>query len=532
MKKLLFFLTLSVSFFGFSQVAFADVSDFDVWTFSSDDLLTSHNYDYTFDTGSARTFPSDLFDDVGYYSLTKQVALASEVVDIPLFDTDSGFSVSFWVKPNAYNHTFWVLPGFNNVDGDDRYVQLKLACASGNEGLHVDSWSTDPNVIGNAGCSATTGTNQEGHYCYYDDWNLVVISIEEGQTLVYINNVLMQTCSHNQSCDFTSTGYLNGIGYYSDDDSPYIDVTDVSLFDTILTSDERDALWNAGSGASVLDVFGSGGDPVSYDDPSDLEDYWYCYAGDVISGIDNEADCLAENTYPGLAIDEAIWIKTTSTCHEYVCGYFEAPQYSPTDIFEVDLDSQLTDFTTQFECEANGGYWWIFPPPDEGCYELVPVSAWSDVSHLFFGWDPSSYASSSPDMVSWLDVNVTTSTPAKILEAPNKWLSLIAHRFPFNVVSQYILFWYKMLDAVQSNNSSINYYSYSSDISFFPGQEEAQNYTLMDFNQPGLSDTPITLLGLNFSSFYSFCRLFFKFFLYLAFGAYCLKFGTRLFSNN
>jgi len=53
----------------------------------------------------------------------------------------------------------------------------------------------------------------------------------------------------------------------------------------------------------------------------------------------------------------------------------------------------------------------------------------------------------------------------------------------------------------------------------------------MDFDIEGLNDTPLTILGIEFDSYYDLGKSFITFFLYVGFMVYALKFGNRLFSN-
>ena len=243
----------------------------------------------------------------------------------------------------------------------------------------------------------------------------------------------------------------------------------------------------------------------------------FCDITDVVIDLgayNNFYDCSAEGGY---------WDMFQQKCFEYDCSEVSwdySDLYGYDMICEVDLETVLL-WKTNIHCILNGGYWF-----QDTCYDMNCESGYSSAD---FGFD-SDYSTSTLanlEVPDFLSMFISDDVPQKVVGMIQGFRTILMERFPFNVITQYISFWYQIYNNITEVDTP---YSLEADMAFFPGSATT-TYTVVNFDIAGMADEPITIFGVEFDSFYSFGRSIMRFFLALVFGFYCIRFANRLFSN-
>ena len=251
--------------------------------------------------------------------------------------------------------------------------------------------------------------------------------------------------------------------------------------------------------------------------PGDIPFEFCAISTDVIDlgEYNNFYGCSAENGY---------WDMFQQKCFEYDCtdvSWSYEDLYGYDMLCDVDLDDELEEYTTSIPCILAGGYWF-----QETCFAMECGPGYSS-SDFGFDSDYSTSTLADLEVPVFLGMFISDDMPERLVQFIEGFRTIVMERFPFNVLTQYIAFWFEVYSNITETDVP---FALEADMSFFPNSPTS-TYTVVDFDIAGLSDSSITIFGMEFESFYSFARSLMRFFLAIAFGAYCVRFANRLFSN-
>lgn len=497
------FLFFLVGFFliGSSSV-FAGAELIDVWTFNSGDASSSRNENYDF-FGCSSTGGIGAVDYSGFCDIISDSGGSAGSEFIDFVPADEGWSYSFWLRNDACGslQEMWQVPGDYLAGNYQSSITTYRVCSY--KGLY-GSGDISTNL---EGCSVGGGVAQVNRNsytdCVADEWRLWFVNVKESGVDVYVYDdatsapIKISEILYNTSASYSKIG---GLGFSEDAQAEY-DVSDFAIFNGLLTIDDMTTIYDEGESLS-RDFFGgsssSAPEIVVGGDPQWCETDW----STVLETYTTAVACYEAGHF---------WNNYLNECYETTCydisdiDYFDFLSYPSDVICDVDLEDEQTEYTYEFDCVSNGGYWYTV---DSKCYAM-------DCDY---------------DDIDILGGSAPTSTVSFFDNYINPVFEHFKHSFPVNYLSSLINFFVVLNNELTTLlDVGVEPFSVSAEVEFYEG--ESREFDFIDFDIQHLRSETITILGWEFESFYTFIRGFATFVIILSMLFYFLYFVGRLFNN-